>query len=173
MKNILVLLLILFTAIQTSNAQTEVTSDDAKESSTTIKKALPKGRFYTKEGNFKLYLDLNEESIVVPGYELIGKVHGYTKAMRDQGNWKSIYNDWFVTTVTQEDEKNFVIEMSREWGDEVQTFRFTDIGQGQFQYKCIGKNQFKKGAYADEKKKKTKWVYLPKEMIFIQETNKL
>lgn len=168
MKKIFILFLVSICAIQTSVAQTEVTA-----SGSTTSGNLPKGRFYSKEANLRLYLDLNEESVTVPGYELIGKVHGYTKAMRDKGNWSSIYNQWFVTTVTQEDEKNFIIEMSREWGDEVQTFRFTDIGQGQFQYKCIGKNQFKKGAYADEKKKKTKWVYLPKEMIFIQETDKL
>ena len=106
MKKIFVLLLMSICTMQTSIAQTEVTASVNTPSDT-----LPKGRFYSKEANLRLYLDLNEESITVPGFELIGKVHGYTKAMRDKGNWNSIYNQWFVTTVTQEDEKNFIIEM--------------------------------------------------------------
>lgn len=124
-----------------------------------------KGRFWCREAKIYIYLDLAEESLTVPGYDILGKVNGYIIGTRQADGFSSVYNIWFLTDWERK-EGGYLLTFSNDMGADEQQILFTRLPDGRFRYKTQGGNSVRKAAYVDQKRKKTKWVKLPDEMTF-------
>lgn len=72
-----------------------------------------KGKFYNQEYSSNLFIDLYEESIVVPGMEMFGPMNGYLKG--------GIYGVWTITSFTlSDDDATATIRLSNDLGSETQ-----------------------------------------------------
>lgn len=75
-------------------------------------------RLENKEERTTLKLDLYEESVDVPGMELLGPMNGY---LGGQG----VYGVWMVTSFNINDEATATLRLSNDQGSETQSVRLT------------------------------------------------
>ena len=73
-----------------------------------------------------LHIDLYEESVDVPGMELLGPMNGYLGG-------KGVYGVWMVTSFEIVDEKNATIRVSNDLGSETQQIKLTCTNDSTYQ----------------------------------------
>ena len=83
------------------NAQESVNEDNA---------SAYKGKFYNKEYNIYLVINLSEKNILVPGQEVLGELDGYFGSTQTS-------HIWAITSSTI-NEKNATIEVVNNYGSE-------------------------------------------------------
>ncbi len=94
-----------------------------------------KGSFFNSKYRINLVIDLENESVVVPGLSFLGQTHGYMG-----GN---IYGVWMITSCkVKKDEAT--IRMSNDQGADAQTVRLTSTDDGGLDYQVVGDNEVKR-----------------------------
>lgn len=83
-----------------------------------------------------LVIDLYEESIVAPGMEMFGPMHGFLK-----GN---IYGIWSITSAKIINEQSAVIRLSNDQGSETQEVELTIQSNGKYNFEQVGGVAIKK-----------------------------
>lgn len=83
-----------------------------------------------------LVIDLYEESIVAPGMEMFGPMHGFLK-----GN---IYGIWSITSAKIINEQSAVIRLSNDQGSETQEVELTIQNNGKYNFEQVGGVAIKK-----------------------------
>lgn len=81
-----------------------------------------KGKFYDSADSIFLHVDLYQESVEVPGYEMLGLLNGYLK-----GN---IFGVWMITSFEMESENCALIRLSNDFGSETQSARLSILAEG-------------------------------------------
>lgn len=82
-------------------------------------KPLFKGLFYNSEYKIALRLDLESESITVPGFEILGKTHGYMSG-------GLVYSTWIVTGCKKKDGKA-VVRLTDDFGSDTQEIEIAQL----------------------------------------------
>lgn len=94
-----------------------------------------KGTFVNKEFRINLVIDLNAETIEIPGLAFLGKTHGYMS-----GN---IYGVWMITSC-KIDGDEAILRISNDQGADAQTVRLTPAENGGLDYEVVGDNEVKR-----------------------------
>lgn len=98
-----------------------------------------KGLFYSQANHVQLVLDLYQESVIVPGYEFLGKMNGYLKGDASQ----YLYGTWMLINFKlRGDEAE--LRFSNDIGSDSQTVIFTHNTDGTFSYSTKGSNNVSK-----------------------------
>ncbi|MBR7027824.1 MAG: hypothetical protein IKI05_00230 [Bacteroidaceae bacterium] len=110
-----------------------------------------RGHWICREQGLHLYLDLGEESLLVPRYEFFGPVNGYMNG--------KVSDTWFLTTFKPLQHGVWTMRFSNDSGADTQEARLTINADGALAYKCVGTNYLRRSV-------RRKWEYLPTEMLF-------
>lgn len=95
-----------------------------------------KGEFVNKSDNLSLVLDLNTESVYVPGMSFIGPTYGYLAG--------DVYGIWMVTSAQIKDVRNAVIRLSNDQGADTQEVELTLKDDSLLHFKANGKMHIKR-----------------------------
>lgn len=95
-----------------------------------------KGTFTCEEHKVTLALDLYEETVTVPGFSFLGKMHGYLAG-------KGVYGTWLVTGKEIKD-NTATIRMSNDTGSDAQTIELKLINDSVFQYRTVAGNSLRR-----------------------------
>ena len=109
------------------------------------------GHWFCREQGVHLYLNLQEEALMVPRYEFLGPVNGYMR-----GN---ISDTWFLTSFKRREEGVWTLRLSNDSGADTQEVRITLQPNRALLLKTIGTNYIRRAV-------RRKWEYLPTEMNF-------
>lgn len=111
------------------------------------------GKMYDKEQDVTLEINLYEETVKIPGQDVLGDVYGYLKKNTDS-------RAWIVTGVKfSKDGKSVELEMINDYGSEDLCASLTLTGEGDYVLKQLSGSTIKVAF-------RGKWVKLPKEMTF-------
>lgn len=91
---------------------------------------------YDKENKINLKLDLYDETIMVPGMEMFGPMHGYMN-----GN---IYGIWMVTSCKVKNKDEASIRLSNDLGSETQEVEIKRVNDSTFVAEQVDGNVIKK-----------------------------
>lgn len=95
-----------------------------------------KGDFENKQEGLNLTLNLQEETIYVPGMSFIGATHGYLS-----GN---LYGIWIITSVQIKDESHATIHLSNDQGADTQVVGLTLEGDSLLSFEAKGRMLIKR-----------------------------
>ena len=111
-------------------------------------------RIYNKVYDVEIVMNLNEESINIPGQEILGRVYGYLKKKTDARVWA------IMSAKISKDGKRAEIEMVNDYGSEDLNAELTyDAKTGSYTLKQLNGSTIK---VSNGKK----WLKLPKELTF-------
>ena len=105
---------------------------------------------YNSENSLGIFLDLVEESQVIPGYEFLGMVHGYMRG--------KLANVWILNKYERKG-VSYELRFSDDNGADSQTILLTPIDENTYSYEVKGSNNVK---CVD----KRRYVKLPSNMLF-------
>lgn len=89
------------------------------------------GHFYCKNEGVNMFLNLYEESVEVPNFSFLGKMHGY---MCD-----GIYGTWMITKCSIQGKKA-KIRFSNDIGSDSQDVEFVQQTDSTYSYRAVGGN---------------------------------
>jgi hypothetical protein len=112
-----------------------------------------KTHIYNKVYDVEIVMNLNEESITIPGQEVLGKVFGYLKKKTDARVWA------IMSAEISKDGKKAEVEMVNDYGSEDLNAELTYNDDGTYTLRQLSGSTIK---IANNKK----WVKLPKELTF-------
>ena len=113
-----------------------------------------KTHIYNKVYDVEIVMNLNEESINIPGQEILGRVYGYLKKKTDARVWA------IMSAKISKDGKRAEIEMVNDYGSEDLNAELTyDAKTGSYTLKQLNGSTIK---VSNGKK----WLKLPKELTF-------
>ena len=112
-----------------------------------------KANIYNKVYDVEIVMNLNEESITIPGQEVLGKVFGYLKKKTDARVWA------IMSAEISKDGKKAEVEMVNDYGSEDLNAELTYNDDGTYTLRQLSGSTIK---IANNKK----WVKLPKELTF-------
>lgn len=102
------------------------------------KAATPIGGKYTgTELNIRLNIDLEAETVEVPGMEAFGPMNGYISG-------RDLYCTWYVSSIVSAAEDKAVVHFSNELGSETQAVELTMLADTLLQMKQIEGSVLKK-----------------------------
>lgn len=104
MKRLLILFAITIAAFASTDAQNQ---------------SLFKGLFYNTETKMQLHLDLDSETVKVPGLPFLGGTNGYMSG-------GIIYGTWFITDF-KKDKNSATIRLTNDFGADTQVLNITHI----------------------------------------------
>ncbi len=104
MKRFVILLVVAFAAFVSADAQ---------------KQSLFKGLFYDSDTKMQLHLDLDSETVKVPGLPFLGGTNGYMSG-------GIIYGTWFITDV-KKGKNSAVLRLTNDFGADTQVLNITQI----------------------------------------------
>ena len=111
-------------------------------------------RIYNKVYDVEIVMNLNEESINIPGQEILGRVYGYLKKKTDARVWA------IMSAKISKDGKRAEIEMVNDYGSEDLNAELTyDAKTGSYTLRQLSGSTIK---VSNGKK----WLKLPKELTF-------
>lgn len=110
------------------------------------------GDFFNKASNIALHLNLNDETVNVPGFEMIGGTNGYMNG--------DIYGIWIVTKF-KINGNSAIIRLSNDLGSETQSLKFTYLAADSFSLEMQSPQVMRKV-------EKRKLVKIPTKYIFIK-----
>lgn len=111
-------------------------------------------RMYNKVYDVEIVMNLNEESINIPGQEILGRVYGYLKKKTDARVWA------IMSAKISKDGKKAEIEMVNDYGSEDLNAELTyDTKTGSYTLRQLSGSTIK---VSNGKK----WLKLPKELTF-------
>lgn len=111
-------------------------------------------RIYNKVYDVEIVMNLNEESINIPGQEILGRVYGYLKKKTDARVWA------IMSAKISKDGKRAEIEMVNDYGSEDLNAELTyDAKTASYTLKQLSGSTIK---VSNGKK----WLKLPKELTF-------
>ena len=149
MKRILLLVFFIVALLLMARAQ-EVDGNKVQDTSCV---RIFEGRFFNKENNITIALNLYDTVLVVSNYEFLGKMNGYMHG--------TIHETWFVTSYVIS-ENSAVLHLSNEMGSEDQTIKVTMRDSVNMLYETVGSNAIRKAVNG-------KWVKLPTKMNFMRQ----
>ncbi len=97
------------------------------------------GMLYNEETGVRLHLDLDNETIEVPGMSFLGLTHGYLDGKTNN----HVYGVWMVTRVQQKGKKAR-IRVANDIGSDAQEILLTCINDSTFRYSAVGINSIRK-----------------------------
>lgn len=97
---------------------------------------LYKSTYISETNQIEIHLDLNEASLIVPGYEFLGPMSGYICG-------KGVYGTWFLTSHKNEG-MNLILRFSNDTGSDSQTIRLIPKDCSNVHYETIGNNCIRK-----------------------------
>lgn len=112
-----------------------------------------KCNIYNKEYNVSLTMNLYEESITIPGQDVLGKVYGYLKKLTDSRVW--IIMD---VEIDKSGKKAF-LTMINDYGSEDLEAELSIDGDGNYTLKQLSGSTIKVAG-------NNKWIKLPKVLVF-------
>lgn len=111
------------------------------------------GKMYDKEQDVTLEINLYEETVKIPGQDVLGEVYGYLKKNTDS-------RAWIVMGVKlSKDGKAAELEIINDYGSEDLNASLTLTDDGEYVLKQLSGSTMKVAS-------RGKWVKLPKEMTF-------
>lgn len=97
------------------------------------------GTFYCKEKGIKIILDVENENILVPGYNFLGRMSGYMIG----DNAESLYGTWFI--LSHKIKKDAIeLRLTNDIGSDSQTVEFSQTSNSTFIYRTVGSNVIKR-----------------------------
>ncbi len=112
-----------------------------------------KGNFVDWKNKIHLKLDLEHESVLVPGMEFLGMTNGYMNG--------DIYGVWMVTSSKVIDQQ-FVVKFTNDFGSESQVVHFTLKNDSTLLYEAQEPTVIKKAV-------KRKLYKIPSKLTFIRQ----
>lgn len=97
------------------------------------------GRFVCDETGLQLCLDLDEESIDVPGMSFLGKTNGYLDGKTNN----HVYGVWMLMKFSVEDNKA-KLRFTNDIGSDSQDITLTRIDDTHYEYTATGGNSIRK-----------------------------
>lgn len=97
------------------------------------------GNFESPETGLRLHLDLDEETIEVPGMSFFGKTHGYLDGRTNE----HVYGVWMLIRHSIEGNK-VKLRFSNDTGSDSQDIVLTQVNDSTFSYHATGNNSIRK-----------------------------
>lgn len=97
------------------------------------------GTFVSEETGIRLHLDLDNESITIPGMSFLGETHGYLDGKTNN----DVYGVWMLIRHTIEDGKA-KLRFTNDIGSDSQDIVLSQINDSTFQYTALGTNTIRK-----------------------------
>lgn len=140
MKKLILFALCALCVTFAANAQTESTSCDSTACAETEKCAFT-GEFFNNETGFRLHLDLEEESIEIPGMSFLGATNGYLDGKTNN----HVYGVWMLLKFELSDDGRKVkLRFSNDIGSDSQDVQLTLIDDDTVKYEALGTNTIRK-----------------------------
>lgn len=102
-------------------------------------KSLFNGRYVCDETGLQIYLDLDEESIDVPGMSFLGKTNGYLDGKTNN----HVYGVWMLMKFSVEGNKA-KLRFTNDIGSDSQDITITRIDDTHYEYATTGGNNIRK-----------------------------
>lgn len=97
------------------------------------------GHFLCEETGLHLYLDLDKESIEVPGMSFLGATHGYLEGTTNN----HVYGVWMLIRHSVEDNKA-KLRFTNDIGSDSQDIALTLVNDSTLEYTAVGGNAIRK-----------------------------
>lgn len=140
MKQLLTLfILMLFTALGAAAQNCESTDTLAVDAEETTESCIFNGDFICPDTGLRLHLDLDEETIDIPGMSFLGPTNGYL----DGTDNNHVYGVWMLLKFSVDGNKA-TLRFSNDIGSDSQDVLLTLNADGTLQYAALGANNIKK-----------------------------
>lgn len=97
------------------------------------------GNFLCKETGLRLHLDLNNESIEIPGMSFLGETHGYLDGTTNN----HVYGVWMLIRHSVEGNKA-KLRFTNDIGSDSQDIVLTLVNDSTLEYNAVGSNSIRK-----------------------------
>lgn len=98
------------------------------------------GTLCNDEIGLRLHLDLDEESIEIPGMSFLGTTHGYLDGKTNN----HVYGVWMLIRHKAKGKDKVELRFSNDTGSDSQTILLTALSDSTFLYEATGKNCVRK-----------------------------
>lgn len=152
MKKLIFLLCAMLPTIAVCAQQTETTcsksttrsSDDSCDSATVCTpktECIFNGEFENEENGFRIHLNLDNESIEIPGMSFLGATNGYLDGKTNY----DLYGVWMVLNFElSSDRKKVKLRLTNDIGSDSQDVELSWIDENTLKYEALGKNRIMK-----------------------------